>query len=308
MLERKVIYTFQARWAKDFYKGRVTLGKRSRFRRSHLALADLDSAGDSLHLMPPFIGQGLNSGFRDAAALAWRMPLMLSGLAQPELLLQSYQSERMEHIRKLTVRWYRLLSSLNTSLPLNPPSPQEHCILLGEVICETDFEKSKKMHQYLRDFRRYSFASGRRKVLRLAAAPENGYDPPLGQPGILTTQSEAGRLSLQRTIRVKKGLEAAGLFDEVFGYGWILLTISEDPLEAQLDPVSHRFFCEDLKGKCISIRPEQDHEAEYQRWFATAMRPGDVVLIRPDFYVFGHCPQKDLDTLLRDLRTKIGAK
>lgn len=86
-LERKVIYTFNARWANEFYKDRVAL------------------AGDALHLMPPFIGQGLNSGFRDAAALAWRLPLMISELGDPRTLLKTYQTERMEHLRKLTVRW-----------------------------------------------------------------------------------------------------------------------------------------------------------------------------------------------------------
>jgi 2-polyprenyl-6-methoxyphenol hydroxylase-like FAD-dependent oxidoreductase len=84
-LERKVIYTFNARWANESFKGRVAL------------------AGDAFHLMPPFIGQGLNSGFRDAGALAWRMRLILSGLGKPEAILQSYQNERLDHIRKLTV-------------------------------------------------------------------------------------------------------------------------------------------------------------------------------------------------------------
>lgn len=85
-----MIYTFRARWANEFFKNRVTL------------------AGDALHLMPPFIGQGLNSGFRDAAALAWRLPLILSGIAKPDGLLLSYQNERLHHIRYLTVseeRW-----------------------------------------------------------------------------------------------------------------------------------------------------------------------------------------------------------
>ena len=129
----------------------------------------------------------------------------------------------------------------------------------------------------------------------------------MGQPGILTTQPEAGRLSLQRTIQAKKGNEAAALFDNIYGYGWTLLTISNDPLEAELDPESLRFFCHQLKGKCISMAPEQDYEGEYQKWFATAMRIGDVVLIRPDFYVFGHCPLAEVKSLILDLHRKIGA-
>ena len=85
-LERKVIYTFNARWANEFYKGRVIL------------------AGDALHLMPPFIGQGLNSGFRDAGALSWRLPLILRGIADPQAMLQSYQEERLSHVQQLTAR------------------------------------------------------------------------------------------------------------------------------------------------------------------------------------------------------------
>lgn len=78
--------------------------------------------------MPPFLGQGLNSGFRDAAALAWRLPLMLSGVANPEPLLRSYQEERLEHVRNITL----------------------HCIKLGEVVCQTDPEMAKVIHAELR--------------------------------------------------------------------------------------------------------------------------------------------------------------
>ena len=125
-VERKVIYTFKARWANEFYRNRVIL------------------AGDALHLMPPFIGQGLNSGFRDAAALAWRLPMILSGTGGKKQLLSSYQSERMGHLRKLTVR-ARCLSDLTW---------QEDCIRLGEVVCETDPEKSKRLHHSLRQHRK----------------------------------------------------------------------------------------------------------------------------------------------------------
>lgn len=56
-----------------------------------------------MHLMPPFIGQGLNSGFRDASALGWRIPLLVSGIANSKALLDSYHHERFTHVRKLTV-------------------------------------------------------------------------------------------------------------------------------------------------------------------------------------------------------------
>lgn len=108
-----MIYTFRARWAEQFSKGRVVL------------------AGDALHLMPPFLGQGLNSGFRDAAALSWRLPLMLSGVARPETMLRSYQEERLEHVRDITL----------------------HCIKLGSVVCETDPLKAKQIHADLRQSR-----------------------------------------------------------------------------------------------------------------------------------------------------------
>lgn len=55
-------------------------------------------AGDSGHQMPPFLGQGLNSGSRDAANLAWKMALVLHGRAS-ERLLETYSPERVPHVR-----------------------------------------------------------------------------------------------------------------------------------------------------------------------------------------------------------------
>ncbi len=75
-VERHAVYTFNARYAEQWRAGRVFV------------------AGDAAHLMPPFAGQGMCSGLRDAANLAWKIDLVLGGVAADELL-DSYQSERL---------------------------------------------------------------------------------------------------------------------------------------------------------------------------------------------------------------------
>jgi hypothetical protein len=75
-LERHAVYTFNARYAEQWRRGRVFL------------------AGDAAHLMPPFAGQGMCSGVRDAANLAWKLHLVLDGLASDELL-DTYECERL---------------------------------------------------------------------------------------------------------------------------------------------------------------------------------------------------------------------
>jgi 2-polyprenyl-6-methoxyphenol hydroxylase-like FAD-dependent oxidoreductase len=74
-LERHAVYTFQARVADPWQVGRVLL------------------AGDAAHQMPPFAGQGMCAGIRDAANLGWKLDLVLGGHADPALLA-TYDEER----------------------------------------------------------------------------------------------------------------------------------------------------------------------------------------------------------------------
>jgi 3-(3-hydroxy-phenyl)propionate hydroxylase len=81
-IERKAVYTFHARVADHWRNGRGLL------------------AGDAAHLMPPFAGQGMNGGMKDAVNLAWKLAAVLKGLAA-ETILDSYEGERAPMVRKM---------------------------------------------------------------------------------------------------------------------------------------------------------------------------------------------------------------
>ncbi|WP_327587462.1 bifunctional 3-(3-hydroxy-phenyl)propionate/3-hydroxycinnamic acid hydroxylase [Nonomuraea sp. NBC_00507] len=78
-LLRSATYTFRAQVADRWRSGRVFL------------------LGDAAHLTPPFIGQGMGAGLRDAANLAWKLALVLSE-GGDERLLDTYQAERAAHV------------------------------------------------------------------------------------------------------------------------------------------------------------------------------------------------------------------
>lgn len=79
-IERTAVYTFRARIARQWRTGRVLL------------------AGDAAHQTPPFAGQGMCSGLRDAANLAWKLAALVEGKAE-EALLDTYQLERAPNLR-----------------------------------------------------------------------------------------------------------------------------------------------------------------------------------------------------------------
>jgi 3-(3-hydroxy-phenyl)propionate hydroxylase len=88
-LLRHAEYTFKARLADRWRDGSVFL------------------LGDAAHLTPPFIGQGLCAGLRDAANLTWKLSDVLAGRAD-RVLLETYETERKPHARSLVKKAVRV--------------------------------------------------------------------------------------------------------------------------------------------------------------------------------------------------------
>lgn len=97
-LERSVVYGFHAIVAERFSRGRCFL------------------LGDAAHMMPPFAGQGLNSGVRDAMNLCWKLADVVSGRAD-RALLDTYETERRPHVEATVALSVRLGDVVMTSSP-----------------------------------------------------------------------------------------------------------------------------------------------------------------------------------------------
>jgi 3-(3-hydroxy-phenyl)propionate hydroxylase len=107
-LWRAASYRFHALVAREWRRGRVFL------------------AGDAAHQQPPFTGQGMCQGIRDAANLAWKLHYVLTGKAK-ERLLDTYGAERSAHAK-------RLISIVKD---------------IGRVICERNPEKARARDRWL---------------------------------------------------------------------------------------------------------------------------------------------------------------
>jgi 2-polyprenyl-6-methoxyphenol hydroxylase-like FAD-dependent oxidoreductase len=229
VLERHALYTFGARLVDRWRHGRLLV------------------AGDAAHQMPPFAGQGLCSGLRDAASLAWRLDLVLAGQA-PETLLDGYGTERGSQVR----------------------AEIDFSVELGKIICVLDPAAAAARD---RDFAPIAEAGP-------MPIPDR---PPLGTGLLLPADPQAGQLALQAPVGPAGSPRR---LDDVTGGGWALLGYGTDPasqLPAELARwwarIGGRCFPLTPDG------PLQDSTGAYGRWFATLGR--DTVLIRPDSYLFG---------------------
>jgi 3-(3-hydroxy-phenyl)propionate hydroxylase len=237
VLERRALYTFQAKRCLNWQRNRVLI------------------AGDAAHLMPPFAGQGMCSGLRDAVNLEWKLHLVLAGRADRRIL-ESYGPERSEHVRHFITM----------------------SMALGDIICMTDPLLAAE-----RDARLVAdLASG--------AAPPPPPRPRLGDG--MHRGEHGGTLSIQAPVT---GPGGAALFDDATAGGGTLLVRSPELLDAVGDRHVRGLSAAGFQTVALADRPGErqvvDHSGAYEKWFSDL--DACAVLIRPDFYLWDSADSAD---------------
>ncbi|MFI0370579.1 bifunctional 3-(3-hydroxy-phenyl)propionate/3-hydroxycinnamic acid hydroxylase [Actinomadura sp. 1N219] len=267
---RARVYTHHSRVAQRFVSGRVCL------------------AGDAAHLMPPWAGQGMNTGIRDAVNVSWKLAAAVQGRAAPSIL-DTYDTERRAHARAMV--------NLSTTL--------------GRVLSPTD-----RRVAFLRDafFRAANWTPGVKEwVLQMRFKPMPRY-----RDGIVVPSAPAvGRMFVQPDVETLDG--ATVPLDDVLGKGFAVLGFETDPAE-HLDD-GHRTFLHGLGTtflKVVESRPGSSHhhaapdtvviedrDNGLRQWFDG--RPERLVVLRPDRYVAALTGPTGLNGAVDALRERLGA-
>ena len=215
-------------------------------------------AGDAAHVMPPFMGQGMCAGFRDGWNLAWKLDLVLSGKAEARLL-DTYEPERRPHVKDII----------------------EISMFLGKIICIPDAAAAAERDRM--------FLSGE-------APPPPPFpcltDGLLDRTSAGTVRAPAGLLCPQARISLD-GRE--GWFDDVAGTGFVMIGLDDDPRAAMTASQTALLEQLDIKVAVIAregVAPRQGQAVEYDNRYRDFMVGLGiaVMLIRPDFYLYGGAP------------------
>jgi 2-polyprenyl-6-methoxyphenol hydroxylase-like FAD-dependent oxidoreductase len=202
--------------------------------------------GDSAHVMPPFMGQGMCSGIRDAANLGWKMALVIAGRSSEDLL-DSYCIERKPHAADL----------IRLSMEV------------GRVSCTTDPEQARKRDEAL--------LGGARPPAQLFPGLVSGVlmsEPNAKEAPLIGSLGPQGEIHLDgRTGRA----------DDLLGGGWHLLCLSDPSLV--LNSQSHAVL-DAIGAKILSFGDNDaiDATGHYRDYFKS--HGVSAILVRPDFYIY----------------------
>jgi 3-(3-hydroxy-phenyl)propionate hydroxylase len=276
---RTLVYTFNALMAEKWRDGRVLL------------------AGDAAHMTPQFIGQGMNAGVRDAYNLGWKLDAVLRGRAG-DALLDSYERERRPHAAAMTREGIRMKDFVSM---VNPAGTMLRNALTRLVV------RLPKIGTFVRqgDFiPKPTYRAG--SYFGLARKRWRGAE---------------GRLMPQPNLRGPDGRRH--LLDELAGQEFVLIGAGVDP-RASLDAGSLALW-QSLGTRYLAIYPFggrpagaveravpagliecEDPEGMFHQWLRdSGGGRGDVVIVRPDKFIFALVRGHKLSSATREFHQQM---
>ncbi|NUP73528.1 MAG: monooxygenase, partial [Sinomonas sp.] len=218
----------------------------ARYRSGHVLLA-----GDAAHLMPPFAGQGLNAGLRDAANLAWKVAAVVNGKGT-DALLDTYEAERLPHARDMVRLSHRIGHVVMST------SPAVNLLRDATVNAVGIVPSWKRWLTGMKFLKQPHFTVG-------CVVPADAELAPAARDLV-------GRALSQPHVRLPSGTRV--LLDEVIGTGWALLSPADDGALGIIALPEGS----DNGGQALATKV-----SEQTRAFAPAA--GAHILVRPDRYV-----------------------
>ncbi|MFL5347568.1 MAG: bifunctional 3-(3-hydroxy-phenyl)propionate/3-hydroxycinnamic acid hydroxylase [Hyalangium sp.] len=261
---RAAVFTFHSKVAARWRDGRVFL------------------LGDAAHLMPPFMGQGLCSGVRDAANLTWKLAQVRRGAAGEELL-DTYERERQPHV----------VSMIKATLMMGRVflSRSKLVAAVRNALLRFSYRHLAGARSFIREFKAKPkllisqgfISNGRRK----GSAAEGTYFP---QPRVAV--ADRGTLPL----------------DDVLGNRFVALCAADvsEPVRQSAEALAR-----ELGGGVLRVLPAGraseagpgavvDVEGKLSAWFTQYQ--ADTVLLRPDRYVYGASRGAAIEKLREQIR------
>jgi hypothetical protein len=217
--------------------------------------------------MPPFMGQGFNSGIRDTANLAWRLALLVNGEGR-DSLLDDYVAERSTQVAQIV----------------------EQTVLIGQMFCMTDPQECAQRDAELK----------RLENLDIQGASQTW----LLRGGTLQDDGIGGSLGLQATVGTKT---QTALLDEIIAPPcFILLGRDSDPVDRLSPPMRAAWQRLGGRSAHFGPGGLADTEGKYAQWFER-LNASVVVIRPDFQVFGGVSDEQTTDALVRDLVERVFA-
>lgn len=239
----KLVAPLEATTADDIRRAAVYVAHQkiaAQYRQGHVVLV-----GDAAHLMPPFAGQALNAGIRDAANIAWKLAANIKDGA-PESLIDTYEQERRPHAAdmvRLSHRIGQVVMSTDSRVTL---------LRDGAIKASGILPKAKKWITEMRFLKQPHYTEGC-LVKPAAIIPAELADL-------------VGRSLPQPAVRVGNSGTTTPL-DQLLGRGWAILTFD----------ANGTFRVRPLGGESLEVTDEGGA--------FNVVPGGYALIVRPDRYV-----------------------